>query len=198
MKRIKCLTTQSQDGMKEDNPDTDEDVPTMSAAEFVDKATSLDTAIDNFTALLSRIEHNHGPWKSLNHDDDDDDGKRYSNHDLRGRFNVKDDFVKNHLFSQVNDHLAVHEMGKREGEFRGNEAQIFQDIDADTSQKKVDARWDDIRAFSGLADGTTENAPTPPEAKSRLDKVLELRDESGSDTLQEVPDRVKKVGTLTS
>ena len=174
-----------------------EDVETLTAHEFVNQATDLDTAIDNFTAILSRIEHSHGPWKSLNHDDDDDNDRRYSNHDLRGRFNVRDDFVKNHLFSQVNDHLAVAEMAKREGEFRGNEAKIFRDIDSDTAQSKIDDRWEEIRQFAGMEQGYSESAPTPPEAKKRLDQVLEVRDEPQDGELEVVPEKVREFGEAT-
>lgn len=177
----------------DDNDDNERE--TLSGDEVVDEIRDLDSAIDNFTAILSRIEHGHGPQKSLNNDDDDDDDddrRNFSNHDLRGRFNVRDDFVKSHLFSQTNDHLAVYEMGRRADEFSGKEAAIFRDIDDSTPQSKIDARWDEIRSFAGLADGTTESAPTPPEAKKRLNKILEIRDEP-QETLQEVPERVQEM-----
>lgn len=175
-----------------DEESNDED--TIKAEEFLNRANELSTAIDDFTAILSRIEHSHGPRKSLNNDDDDDDDRRYSNHDLRGRFNVLDEFVRNHLFSQVNDHLAVTEMAKREGELRGNESQIFRDIDSDTNQSKIDSRWRNIRQFSGMEEGHSESAPTPPEAKKRLDRVLELRDEPNESEITTVPDKVRAVG----
>lgn len=176
--------------------DVDDEQEVMDAGEYMDEVSSLDTAIDNFTAFLSRITHDHGPVKSRrdDDDDDDDDDRRTwdTNHDLRGRFNVRDEFVKNYLFSQPNDHLAVYEMGSRENEFRGNESMVFEDIDADTNQSTIDARWAEIKDFAGIAEGSDETAPTPPEAKQRLERVVELWHEENG-VLEPVPDRVRTV-----
>ncbi len=187
-------TESDADGTPDDETVQQDDV--MDAEEYMDEVSSLETAIDNFTAFLSRITHNHGPIKSNrdDDDDDDDDDDRHTwdtNHDLRGRFNIRDDFVKNYLFSQPNDHLAVYEMGTREDEFRGNEAMVFNDIGPNTSQAKIDARWDEIKDFAGIAEGSRERAPTPPEAKQRLNKVITLWHEEHG-TLEQVPSRVRQ------
>lgn len=159
----------------------------MSASDYSSQVSEMGTEIDNFTALLSRIEHNHGPAKG---------GTKtsgYSTHDLRGRFDISDEFVKSYLFSQTNDHLAVYEMGTRADELRGNEAQIFRDIDEDTAQSTIRRRWKKIKEFAGIPSGCSENAPTPPEAKKRLKAVIEIHHEQtdSEDTLSPVPERVQ-------
>lgn len=158
-------------------PEEDKD-DVLSGEEFVEKhSNDEDASEDNFTEIIALAQHQHGPIKSVEDDDDDGGSNWDSLHDLRGRFNVRDDFANLHLFSQANGHLSVYEMAVREDELRGNEAQVFRDIDAETSRSKIDDRWREVRSFAGLED-SNESAPTAPEAKDRLQKLLDVRTES--------------------
>lgn len=139
------------------------------------EADSDEYEVKNMTGLLSRIDHGHGPNKGRGNNDG------YGNHDLRGRFNVTNEFVEKMLFSQPNDHLAVHEMALRyqRGEFDGYSAFIFEDIDETSSEEEIESRWDSIISMKS-------SATVPPEAKEALEIVLDNRNIAREESEQEM------------
>jgi hypothetical protein len=152
----------------------EDDSKIKTSSEYLDDLSSQEVEQTNYTEMIAQMNHTHVPGVDKGRDDDDG----FSNHDVRGRFNVKDEFVKNFMYSQCDGHLAVHELAMRSNELRGNEAQIFRDIDEDTQKSKINDRWRNIREFAGHADGSVESAPTPKKAKKRLERIIKFDEDS--------------------
>lgn len=111
-----------------------------------------DATVTDFTAVFSGVQHGHGAER----------GQGEGNHDVRSRWNVRDEFVSAHFISQPNDHAAIHEMVIRKKEFKSAEEDMFED-----TGNKSRSKWNSIENFA-----QSGRAPIPEEARQKLRTVI--------------------------
>lgn len=156
--------------MSETKPEADVEETSESEPEIVIDAAALSEAsvqldemmadmeetearVDNFTAPTSRIEHGHGLEK----------GQGEGLHDIRARFDVRDEFVANNFFTMPNDHLALFELVERKAEFQSSDERVFDDV-SNTNR----SRWREIESFVD-----SNRAPVPDRAVQRLRRRID-------------------------
>ncbi|WP_157884860.1 hypothetical protein [Halorubrum aethiopicum] len=102
-----------------------------------------------FTEPSAAAAHGHSPDKGE------------GSHDLRGAFNVDEDFIREHFDGGVvpNGHEAVHYMLAHKESFIESDTPIFTDVADDDA-----ARWNAIQKTAG-------GAPIPPARRAALDCI---------------------------
>lgn len=102
-----------------------------------------------FTEPSAAAAHGHSP------------NKGEGTHDLRGAFNVDEEFIRDHFDGGVvpNGHEAVHYMLAHKESFIESATPIFTDVADDDA-----ARWSEIQKTAG-------HAPIPPARRAALDAV---------------------------
>ncbi len=120
---------------------------------IIDETQSVDASVENFTAPVTRIEHGHGL----------DKGEGEGLHDLRSRFNVRDEFIANHFYTMPNDHGALFELVYRKDEFMKADEPVFED----TTNTDL-ARWEQVESFV-----QSNRAPIPDSARRKLQSIIE-------------------------
>lgn len=118
---------------------------------MLEESQEVDNEMTNFTAPLSDIEHGHGFVKGAE-----------GQHDLRERWNVRDEFIANNMYSMPNDHLAIHEMVERRAEFEASDEAVFEDTSNTDSH-----RWESIESFA-----KSNRAPVPDHARQKLRRII--------------------------
>lgn len=104
-------------------------------------------SMTEFTEPSAAAAHGHSPDKGE------------GSHDLRGAFNVDEDFIREHFDGGVvpNGHEAVHYMLAHKESFIESDTPIFTDVADDDA-----ARWSEIQKTAG-------GAPIPPARRAALD-----------------------------
>lgn len=110
-----------------------------------------DLRMTEFTEPSASAAHGHSPAKGE------------GSHDIRGSFNVREEFIREHFSGGVvpNGHEGVHALLAGKESFIAADEPIFSDT-PDTDA----ARWDAIRK-------TADNAPIPPGRRAKLDAQFE-------------------------
>jgi|GEM_PF-2258409 hypothetical protein len=126
---------------------TTDDVGTKLADAVRDGADGI--GMTEFTEPSAAAAHGHSPDKGE------------GSHDLRGAFNVDEDFIREHFDGGVvpNGHEAVHYMLAHKESFIESDSPIFTDVADDDA-----ARWGEIQKTAG-------GAPIPPARRAALDAV---------------------------
>lgn len=109
--------------------------------------------VTDYTAVLSGIQHGHGVRK----------GQGEGQHDVRTRWDVRDEFVAEHFLTQPNDHAAIYEMVMRRDEFEQADEALFEDAANDSASK-----WSSIERFA-----ESGRAPIPDETRRKLRRLVE-------------------------
>jgi len=123
-------------------PDVGDSVGLDGADEVMAEVSSLseNMSVSDYTAPRSNLNHGH----------------HFEKHDVRQKFGVNDELIKEFFMYAPNDHAAVHEMLARKEEFIQSDTPVFSDThDADSG------RWAQIERTAG-------SAPVPDETHRDL------------------------------
>ena len=133
------------DAATEPTVTVDDDIGAQLADAVRDGAEEL--RMNEFTEPSASAAHGHSPAKGE------------GTHDVRGAFNVDEDFIREHFDGGVvpNGHEGVHLLLAGKQSFIEAEEDIFTDTH-DTDE----ARWQEIRQ-------TADKAPIPPGRRARLE-----------------------------
>lgn len=126
-------------------PAVEEDIGAELADAVREGADELN--MSEFTEPSAQAAHGHSPHKGE------------GNHDIRGKFNVSEDFIRDNFKDGVvpNGHEGVHALLAGKQSFIAADEDIFTDTH-DTDE----ARWQEVRE-------TADIAPIPPGRRSVLD-----------------------------